>query len=110
VSPGFAADPDAWARFLEVGLRRRVAIPVIMEQGRAIVEHDTSARLHEITLPTLVMHGTLDEILPVQNGRMIAGLIPGAHLEIFENVGHLFFRERPERSAELIRAHALVHA
>ena len=56
------------------------------------------------------MHGTLDEMLPVHNGRMIAGLIPDSQLEIFDGVGHLFFWERPERSAELIRAHAAVHA
>ena len=81
-----------------------------MAQMRAIAAHDTSARLPEIELPTLVIHGTLDEMLPVQNGRMIAGLIPGSRLEIFDGVGHLFFWERPERSAELVRAHAAVHA
>jgi len=110
VSPEFAADEQAYARFLEIGLRRAVPVEVIMQQMRAITEHDTSARLPEIALPTLVIHGTLDQMLPVQNGRMIAGLIPDSHLEIFEGVGHLFFWERPERSAELVRAHAAVHA
>jgi len=110
VSPSFAADPDAWARFLEIGLRRRVAVAVILEQLRAGAEHDTSARLPQIALPTLVVHGTLDELIPVQNGPLIAGLIPGARLEIFDGVGHLFYWERPERSAELVRAHAMVHA
>jgi pimeloyl-ACP methyl ester carboxylesterase len=110
VSPRYAADPDAWARFLEIGLRRPVAIPVIMEQMRAILGHDTCARLSEIRPPTLVVHGTLDQMLPVQNGRLIAELIPGAGLEIFDGIGHLFFWEEPERSAELVRAHAAVHA
>jgi 3-oxoadipate enol-lactonase len=112
VSPSFAVDEDddAYARFLEIGLRRRVAVAVIMEQMQAIAGHDTSARLPEIALPTLVVHGTLDQMLPVQNGRMIAGLIPDAHLEVFDGIGHLFFWEQPEHSAELIRAHAAVHA
>jgi 3-oxoadipate enol-lactonase len=110
VSPEFAADDEAYARFKEIGLSRAVPVEVIMEQMRAITEHDTSTRLPEIALPTLVIHGTLDQMLPVQNGRMIAGLIPGSQLEIFEGVGHLFFWERPERSAELVRAHAAVHA
>jgi pimeloyl-ACP methyl ester carboxylesterase len=110
VSPEFAADEEAYARFKEIGMRRAVPVEVIMEQMRAITEHDTSARLPEITLPTLVIHGTLDEMLPAQNGRMIAGLIPGSQLEIFDGVGHLFFWEAPERSAELVRAHAAVHA
>jgi pimeloyl-ACP methyl ester carboxylesterase len=46
----------------------------------------------------------------VQNGRLIASRIPGSQLEIFDGVGHLFFWERPERSAELVREHAAVPA
>jgi pimeloyl-ACP methyl ester carboxylesterase len=81
-----------------------------MEQMRAILGHDTYARLAQITPPTLVVHGTLDQMLPEPNGRMIAKLIPEARLEIREGVGHLFFWEEPEHSAELVRAHASVHA
>ncbi len=110
VSPEFAADEQAWARFLEIGLRRAVSLRVIAEQAKAVVGHDTSARLGEITLPTLVMHGTLDQILPVQNGPLVAGHIAGARLELFDGVGHLFFWERPQRSAELLLAHAATHA
>lgn len=110
VSPEFAADDEAYARFREIGMRRAVPVETIMQQMRAITEHDTSARLPEIALPALVIHGTLDQMLPVQNGRMIAGLIPDSQLEIFDGVGHLFFWEQPERAAELVRAHAAVHA
>jgi 3-oxoadipate enol-lactonase len=110
VSPDFAANDDAYARFLDIGRRRAVPVEVIMKQMRAITEHDTAARLPEIELPTLVLHGTLDQMLPIQNGRLIAELIPDARLEIFDGVGHLFFWEQPERSAELVRAHAAVHA
>ena len=110
VSPGFAADEEAWARFHEIAARRRVALTVIAAQARAVSQHDTSERLGEIAMPTLVIHGTLDEVLPVQNGRVVAERIPGARLEIFEDVGHLFFWERPRRSAELMLAHAAAHA
>ncbi len=109
VSPDFAANDDAYARFLEIGRRRAVPVEVIMEQMRAIAAHDTSTRLPEIRLSTLVLHGTRDRLLPVQNGRLIAELIPGARLELFEGIGHMFFWEQPVRSAELVRAHA-VHA
>ena len=37
------------------------------------------------------------------------GLWP-KRLHLLEDVGHLFFWERPERSAALLRAHAAVHA
>jgi pimeloyl-ACP methyl ester carboxylesterase len=110
VSASFAADSQAWERFLEIGLRRAVAVQVIMAQMRAILGHDTSGRLAEVTPPTLVVHGTLDQMLPEPNGRMIAELIPGARLETRDGVGHLFFWEEPEHSAELVRAHAGAHA
>ncbi len=110
VSPAFAANDEAYARFLGIGLRRAVPVEVIMAQMRAIAEHDTSTRLPQLRLPTLVIHGTLDEMLPVQNGPLIAGLIPDSRLEILEEIGHLFFWEQPARSAELVRAHTVVHA
>jgi 3-oxoadipate enol-lactonase len=109
VSPAFAANDEAYARFLGIGLRRAVPVEVIMAQMRAIAEHDTSTRLPQLRLPTLVIHGTLDEMLPVQNGHTIAGLIPDSRLEILDGIGHLFFWEQPAHSAELVRAHAAVH-
>jgi pimeloyl-ACP methyl ester carboxylesterase len=110
VSAAFAADEQAYAAFHEIATRRAVALPVIMQQMQACAAHDTNARLPQIAAPTLVIHGTEDRLLPVQNGRLIASRIPGAQLEIFDGVGHLFFWERPERSAELVRAHAAVPA
>ncbi len=103
VSKAMVDNEEAYAAFLEIANRRAVAVPVVMAQAQAIFVHDTSARLHNLHMPTLVIHGTDDLMLPVQNGRMIAGLIPGAQLEILEGVGHLFFWEQPEHSAELIR-------
>jgi 3-oxoadipate enol-lactonase len=106
VSPTMASNVDAYARLQAISAERAVAVPVIMAQMQACAVHDTNARLSALRAPTLVIHGTADELLPVQNGRLIASLIPGAQLEILDGVGHLFFWERPERSAELLQAHA----
>jgi pimeloyl-ACP methyl ester carboxylesterase len=110
VSAQKAGEEDAYATFLEIAQRRAVAVPVVMAQAQAILAHDTRERLGGLTMPTLVLHGTEDQMLPVQNGRLIASLIPDAQLEIFDGVGHLFFWEQPERSAELIRTLAAVPA
>ncbi|HTZ85840.1 MAG TPA: alpha/beta hydrolase [Solirubrobacteraceae bacterium] len=111
VSAPFASDDAKYAGFREIGMRRAVAVAVIMAQLRACAEHNTYERLPELAgLPTLVIHGTADELLPVQNGELIASRIPGSRLEIFDGVGHLFFWERPERSAELVRELAAVLA
>jgi pimeloyl-ACP methyl ester carboxylesterase len=106
VSPAYAADLEAWSEFLRIAGERAVAVPVIMAQAQAVFGHDTSARLPGLEAPTLVIHGTEDQMLPVANGRMIAGLIPGAELEILDGVGHLFFWERAEQAAERIRSPA----
>jgi 3-oxoadipate enol-lactonase len=110
VSAKMAADEDAFATFREIAMRRAVPVAVIMQQMQACAAHDTHARLPQIAMPTLVIHGTEDRLLPVQNGRLIASRIPGARLEIFDGVGHLFFWERPDRAAELVCEHAAVLA
>ena len=110
VSPSFAANEDIYATFLARGMLYGVALPVILEQMRAITEHDTSRRLPDVRTPTLVIHGTLDQMLPVENAHMIAGLVSGSRLEILEGIGHMYFLEQPERTAELVREHALVNA
>lgn len=102
-----AADGEQWARFRDVTLDRPVALPVIEAQMQAIAGHDTSPRLGAITAPTLVIHGSADEMLPVHNAQVIAGLMTNARLEILDGGGHLFFWEQPTRSAALLRDHAL---
>jgi 3-oxoadipate enol-lactonase len=110
VSQAFADDPVAWPAFQEIAAQRAVALPVVMAQMQACAAHDTNERLPTLTMPTLVIHGTEDQLLPVANGRLIASKIEGSQLEILDGVGHLFFWERPERSAELVLAHAGVPA
>jgi pimeloyl-ACP methyl ester carboxylesterase len=110
VSPEFAARPGAYEAFREMAKSLPAPVATILLQMQAIATHDTSTRLPSLDVPTLVVHGDADGMLPVANGRMIASLIPGARLEILPGVGHMFWWEQPERSAELIRGHALASA
>jgi len=110
VSAATAADASAYADFLAIAARRSVAPAVIMAQAQAVLAHDTGARLSALMMPTLVIHGTADQLLPVQNGRTIANLVPDARLEILDGVGHMFFIEQPQHAAELIGSHALAGA
>ncbi|HEY7892762.1 MAG TPA: alpha/beta hydrolase [Solirubrobacteraceae bacterium] len=109
VSADFARDAGLYDAFRAIGLEHSVALAVIMEQMRAIAGHDTSERLSILQMPTLIIHGTEDQMLPVANAYVLQQRLPHARLEILEGVGHLFFWERPERSAELISEHALAH-
>jgi 3-oxoadipate enol-lactonase len=107
LSPGFRSDDARFAAFAEMGSALPAPQPVVLQQMRACGAHDTHDRLARIDLPTLVIHGDADRLLGYANGCQIASLIPGARLETLEGVGHMFWWEQPERSAELIREHAL---
>jgi 3-oxoadipate enol-lactonase len=109
VSPTFAADGD-YAAFTEMAAALPAPRQTIALQLQAIAAHDTSARLPELAVPTLVIHGTVDRVLPYPNGPLIASLIPGARLETYEEIGHMFWWEQHERTAELVRTHALAPA
>jgi 3-oxoadipate enol-lactonase len=107
LSAAHVADEAHWAPFQAMATALPVAVPVIMLQMQAVMGHDTSARLGSIEAPTLVVHGTEDQMLPVTNGELIARLVPHARLELLEGVGHMFWWEQPERSAALVRSHVL---
>jgi pimeloyl-ACP methyl ester carboxylesterase len=64
--------------------------------------HDAMARLGEIGVPTLVVHGTADNVVDVGNARLLADGIEGARLELFEGVGHLLPWERPQEFTALV--------
>jgi pimeloyl-ACP methyl ester carboxylesterase len=106
LSPAHRVEDSNFGAFREMGAALPAPRPVVMQQMRACAEHDTSGRLDRIDLPTLVVHGTADRLIRFANGELIARLIP-ARLVPLEDVGHMFWWEQPERSAELIREHAL---
>jgi pimeloyl-ACP methyl ester carboxylesterase len=103
VSERFASDPANLESFKRIAVQLPASLDVLLAQFQAVGGHDTSARLGEIAAPTLVVHGSDDRILPVANAHAIAARIPGSRLEILDGVGHLFWWERPERSAQLVR-------
>ncbi len=49
---------------------------------------DRSEQLKKISVPTLVIHGKQDPLLPLEAGREVASLIPGARLLEIDGMGH----------------------
>ncbi len=109
LSPAFRADDSNFGPFREMAEALPAPAPVIYEQMRACGRHDTSERLGELAMPTMIIHGTADRLLRSPNGEQIAALV-GVEPELLKDVGHLFWWERPERSADLIRRHAAIPA
>ncbi|MCU4742282.1 alpha/beta fold hydrolase [Natronoglomus mannanivorans] len=63
-------------------------------QLAALEGFDATGWLVELTLPTLVVHGTSDELVPADAGHDLARGLPRGEFEPLEGAGHLCFVER----------------
>jgi pimeloyl-ACP methyl ester carboxylesterase/DNA-binding CsgD family transcriptional regulator len=61
----------------------------------ARAELDVAARAPAVDVPTLVMHGRDDAVVPFDEGRLIAGLIPGAEFVPLESRNHVLLESEP---------------
>jgi pimeloyl-ACP methyl ester carboxylesterase len=74
-------------------------------QNAAFEAFDASDWLYEVTLPTLVVHGQADRIVPVENGRRLADGLPRATFHGYEGAGHGVWIERSRPVNDRITAH-----
>ncbi len=74
----------------------RVLPHVLLQQMTAVTLHATERRLPGLRVPTLVLTGDEDRLVPEENSRRIAGLIPGARIVVLPGAGHCFPLEQPE--------------
>jgi pimeloyl-ACP methyl ester carboxylesterase len=63
--------------------------------------------LRSVKVPTLVIHGNADPLVPVECGKDTANSIPGAELMIIEGMGHDLPLEVAPRVIEAIVGHAV---
>ena len=70
-------------------------------QLMAAAMHNAHGRLGRIGVPTMVVHGAHDRIIPVANGHALAAGIPDCRLRILEESGHLYPTEEPEVDEEI---------
>jgi pimeloyl-[acyl-carrier protein] methyl ester esterase len=57
---------------------------------------DLRAQMHELSMPTLIMHGKQDAIVPFAASRALAEDLPDSQLHRFEACGHAPFLTQPE--------------
>ena len=88
-SPGFPFD-EAEVRHLATVMYDRGFNPVgVARQLVAILASgDRTAALGRLRLPTLVVHGTQDPLVPFPAGQATAAAVPGAALLTIEGMGH----------------------
>lgn len=90
----------AFDRCWDPGGRQRQAIAVAKSPSR-------EEALRSLTVPTLVVHGDADRLVPPEFGRRTAAAIPGARFEMVEGMGHDYPPQHWDRMVQLISDHAL---
>ena len=89
-------------QFYPVGTARQRA--AVMASGAR------TDRLKQLDVPTLVIHGDKDPLVPLAAGEHTAATIPGARLEILPGMGHAQYPKYQPKMIELMLGHIRRHA
>jgi 3-oxoadipate enol-lactonase len=71
-------------------------------QVQGIFAFEARRRLPKIKVPTLVVHGESDRLVPPENGRRIAKLIEGARLVMLPRASHIFPTDQPDAAHQAV--------
>jgi pimeloyl-ACP methyl ester carboxylesterase len=71
-------------------------------QSAAVEKHDTSKLIDKIRIPTLILGGSKDRLIPNYHQIALHEMIPNSKLEIIKGCGHAFTIEEPDQVNELI--------
>lgn len=103
--PMLYADATPHARIeedLEIRSRCQWCYRGFVNQLAGILLWSAYRRLSRIRVPTLVVHGEQDRLVPPGNGRVLAARIPGARFHLVPNAGHILMTDQPAICTDLI--------
>ena len=87
--PGFDFDEEWHRKLATQAYDRAFYLPGAARQLAAIMTaKNRKPALMSVSVPTLVIHGTDDPLLPVECGKDTAEAVPEAELKIIEGMGH----------------------
>jgi pimeloyl-ACP methyl ester carboxylesterase len=72
-------------------------------QAEALSGFGTYDRLPQIGVPTLILAGTADQLIPSENSRILRSRIPNAKIVLFEGAGHGFLWEAEDEANRVVR-------
>ncbi|MDP2734967.1 MAG: alpha/beta hydrolase [bacterium] len=90
-----------------VGRRDYLKATGVMRNVMAkVISQDLSPRFGELAIPTLLVWGDKDALVPLQDAETMKDAIPHAELKVFAGVGHNPHFDRPQELAESIASFA----
>jgi len=90
--PQGTAEQMAWYDELQCRSTSAANAVRLYEARNAIDVTDVAPR---VTTPTLVAHARGDRAVPVEEGRLLAGSIPGARFVVLESANHILLSDEP---------------
>jgi 3-oxoadipate enol-lactonase len=105
-SRAFLENNEDLALELELKGLRYTTEDTLRRHAQAVSKFEAYDRLPSVSVRCLVMHGTVDPIIPLENGLILAGRLPNSEFVALENVGHLPAVEKPLETADRIRRFA----
>lgn len=75
---------------------------VYSAQLQGVLAWESYSRLSAINIPTLVIHGDSDRLIPPGNAKLIADRIPGATLVMIPHASHMFTTDQTDASNDSI--------
>lgn len=94
--------PDLFRTELSGWIMHRASLLGIGAQIGAFMGWSSLPWLATIDIPTLVLSGGDDPMVPVANAKLIAAVIPDAELHVFDTAGHLFLFDEPDKVMPVI--------
>ncbi len=92
------AHRDIVERKIQSDLIYPSGLPAYKAQLAAFKAHDAYSRLQSLQMPSLILVGDRDILIPPDNSRILARIIPGAQLKVIEGAGHIFWISHPEET------------
>jgi pimeloyl-ACP methyl ester carboxylesterase len=110
-SPGYPTEEERLRERTTASVRRSFYPEGPTRHLSAIVaDGDRRGMLKDVTVPTLVLHGEDDPLVPCEGGRDTAASIPGAKLKTIPGWGHDLPLELVDELADAIAGHAKANA
>jgi 3-oxoadipate enol-lactonase len=95
--------PDEYERWLEARLDPPTPPECWIAQFEAAASYvQHGVPVERIDVPALIVHGDLDRVVPVANGRLLAARMPHAELVVMQGHGHVPMLEEPDVFGELV--------
>jgi pimeloyl-ACP methyl ester carboxylesterase len=101
-TPARAQNPD-FQRFATAGAEASGVEGICWALEAMARRPDRSRLVEEGVLPTLVLHGLEDQLIPLEKARRIAELNPATHFVTVKNAGHGAAMETPDEVATALR-------